>query len=875
MEPRRLYRVGRAGFLALAVSFGATAVGAAPPDAPVLVGPDDASGGVPALAPLAVTVTDPDADPLTVRFFGRVAGTAAPDFTLVVLPDTQYYSEAGSPTFRAQTEWIVANKDALNVVYVPHLGDCVQNGDNGGNNVEWVLADDAIGVLEDPFTTMLADGLPYGIAVGNHDQSPFGYPGTMSNQGASTVLYNQFFGVSRFAGRAYYGGHWGTNNDNHYDLFSASGMDFIVVYLEYDQSNTTLRQSVIAWADGLLETFSDRRAIIVSHYILQQGQQGPFGPLGQAVYDALKDNPNLFLMLGGHRPGEGRRQDTFAGNTVDSVLADYQSRANGGDGWLRILHFSPANDEIHVQTYSPTLDQFETDQDSDFVLSYDMVSAPPFVELGSLPGVASGANAEFPWTGRAAGTTYEWRALLDDGSGQTTGPIWTFTSDGSCAAAPDCEDGDVCTDHLCEEGFCNNDVDPACCHHHVECNDSDVCTTDSCVANVCQNPPTNCGDQNPCTDDSCSSPAGCQHVADNNNLCDDGLVCTGNDQCSSGSCIADDTCPSGQLCDSVSGVCEVVGGAPLPIVEGEIWRYFKGTTEPPSNWSTVLFDDSAWLSGPSGFGYGDGDDGTLLTDMQNGYLSVYVRHLFEVPDPLAVFGLRLYVDFDDGYVAYLNGIEVARSNVNGNPPPHDRRAQLDHEAGTPLIYNLDPFVPFLTAGVNVLSAQGHNEQIGSSDLSLMLELVVTCNDAVACTTDTWNPSVGCQNTCDDADPCTTGDACDGNGVCSGSAVGPTLEVEDLLLNHDALTTLSWLDQGPLVRYDVATGSLFDVLAGGGSAAAECLIDDDPIPSFTDSRLDPLPESVYYYLVRAQNDCEPGPYGFSSTGAEHVPAVDCP
>ena len=52
--------------------------------------------------------------------------------------------------------------------------------------------------------------------------------------GNSTQLYNTYFGESRFLGRTYYGGHFGSNNDNHFSLFSASGMDFIVIYLEFD-----------------------------------------------------------------------------------------------------------------------------------------------------------------------------------------------------------------------------------------------------------------------------------------------------------------------------------------------------------------------------------------------------------------------------------------------------------------------------------------------------------------------------------------------------------------------------------------------------------------------------------------------------------------
>ena len=98
------------------------------------------------------------------------------------------------------------------------------------------------------------------------------------------------------------------------------------------------------------------------------GDPADFSTQGQAIYDELKDNPNLFLLLGGHKVGEGRM--------VYSLLSDYQARNRGGDGWLRIMRFSPARNEITVQTFSPFLDEgrgsFETDESSQFVLSYDM-----------------------------------------------------------------------------------------------------------------------------------------------------------------------------------------------------------------------------------------------------------------------------------------------------------------------------------------------------------------------------------------------------------------------------------------------------------------------------------------------------------------------
>src|SRR5262244_2806578 len=308
-----------------------------------------------------------------------VSAHAAPgDFTIIHLPDTQFYTKNGLGIFSAQTQWIVNNKNAMNIVYVAHVGDCVDDGDDFMS--EWQVADDAMKLIENPATTGLINGLPYGIAVGNHDQTPNGVPPPTG----STQLYNTFFGASRFQGRAYYGGHFGSNNDNHFSLFSASGMDFIVIYIEFDPS---ANPTVLAWADGILKTYSNRRAIVVSHYLINAGNPASFGSQGQATYDALKNNPNLFLMLAGHIGEEGIRTDIFNGNTVYTLLADYQARTNGGNGWLRILQFSPANNQIRVRTYSPYLNQFETDADSEFTLTYNMsggsvTNQPPAVNAG-------------------------------------------------------------------------------------------------------------------------------------------------------------------------------------------------------------------------------------------------------------------------------------------------------------------------------------------------------------------------------------------------------------------------------------------------------------------------------------------------------------
>jgi len=206
-------------------------------------------------------------------------------------------------------------------------------------------------------------------------------------------------------------------------------MDFIVISPEYDTSPDA---NVLAWMDGLLNTYSNRRAIIVSHYITDTGNPAPFSGQGQAIYDALKGHPNLFLMLSGHIDGEGRRQDNFNGNTVTSLLTDYQWHANGGNGFMRLMQFSPANNAIRVRSYSPYLDQYMVSPDSasQFTVSYDMTVGPPFQVIGSTSNVPSGSQATLPWNGLQTGTIYEWYVTLNDGNSITRGPFWRFTTMG-------------------------------------------------------------------------------------------------------------------------------------------------------------------------------------------------------------------------------------------------------------------------------------------------------------------------------------------------------------------------------------------------------------------------------------------------------------
>lgn len=404
-----------------------------PPDLNVIY-PQNLQSGLDHNPTLTVQTTDPDDTQLTIRFFGRETSSGAlSDFSIVALPDTQWYSENEggdlAAIFSAQTDWVVAQRNALKIAAVLHLGDITQNGDNPTTaTTQWHNASTAMYRLENPITTMLPHGIPYSMAVGNHDQTPIG------NADGTTTGFNTYFGVhpitrlNHFRNMSYYGGTSIPDSaDNNYITFSAGGLEFIVISFEYD---TTPDAEDLAWADDLLKSHPNHCGIITTHWTVNTGNPASFSPQGSAIYEALKSNPNLVLMHGGHIAGEGRRSDTYQGRTVHSLLADYQSRENGGNGWLRIMTFRPSQNRIEVQTYSPTLNRYETDADSKFNLDVDLSGrGKPFVELGAQtlpPGASS-----FTWSGRAAATRYEWYAEVSDGENTTKTPIQTFTTSGT------------------------------------------------------------------------------------------------------------------------------------------------------------------------------------------------------------------------------------------------------------------------------------------------------------------------------------------------------------------------------------------------------------------------------------------------------------
>ena len=181
-----------------------------------------------------------------------------------------------SDMFKSQTNWMVNNKTANNIVFVTTAGDMVNTS---SSTTEYGNADSAIDILD-------AGGVWYTVAPGNHDNP--GYSGTAS---LSQLLWRLTLRKPPVVAN---GGWFGGSYDdyNTYSLFSASRDG-----LHPDQPAVSVPPlPYFNWADALLKTYSNRRAIVEQHDILNVNNSWN----NQASYNALRDHTNLFLMLCGH-----------------------------------------------------------------------------------------------------------------------------------------------------------------------------------------------------------------------------------------------------------------------------------------------------------------------------------------------------------------------------------------------------------------------------------------------------------------------------------------------------------------------------------------------------------------------------------------------
>jgi len=305
-----------------------------------------------------------------------VAGSsarAADPFKIAMLPDTQYYSEipAYNEIFYNQADYV---SDTSKFSFVTHVGDIVQNGYSA---TQWAVAENAFGRLDQ-------SGIAYGVSCGNHDYDSYAPPS------GDATSFTSHFGPQRFANKSWeYGSMSGSGGKSSYHIFDGGGRDFMSLNLSMNSPDADL-----AWAQSAIDAHPDIPVIVSTHEYLKHDPAGrPTQAYTQTRYGFtnvnspeqvwqkfIGTNDRIFMVLGGHWHGEYNQTSTnIAGKPVHEIVADYQGAPNGGNGYLRELHFKPDEKKIEVHTYSPWLNVSETDANSRFDLyfDYDEAISPP------------------------------------------------------------------------------------------------------------------------------------------------------------------------------------------------------------------------------------------------------------------------------------------------------------------------------------------------------------------------------------------------------------------------------------------------------------------------------------------------------------------
>lgn len=190
---------------------------------------------------------------------------------------------------------------------------------------------------------------------------------------------------------------------------------------------------------------------------------------------------------------------------------------------------------------------------------------------------------------------------------------------------------------------------------------------------------------------------------------------------------------------SDSSLTNVVNHWETAVKANDAWKYYSASAIADTNWRNLSFNDASWSTGIGGFGYGDGDDGTTISNTR----SVLLRKIFSVQDTSKIINAIFNIDFDDGYVAYLNGVEIARKNMGnpGNRPLNNVYASASHEAvmysgemPDSVFISKSTLAAILKNGNNVLAVEVHDRSL-STDLTSNAWLSFGISDYLY----TWNP----------------------------------------------------------------------------------------------------------------------------------------
>ena len=294
-------------------------------------------------------------------------------YTIALLPDVQFTTRKFPANLVPIFDYLLDNKDALNLQYVIGLGDLTDENTEG----EWTIIRHQ--------TSRLNGIIPYSMVRGNHDVT----------YNDSALLYDKFYSVP---GQHYYehvaanGGFQDpTSTKNSYLLFTVGEVDYLILNLDFAST-----EDVLEWADEVLTQYPNRRVIMATHaYLYSNGQPltedtvyspsmyTPFWNDSDDYWDKLlRKHANVSMVVCGHI-GVDNIVCTEAvgdnGNTVHQILSDpqYSDELAGGLGFVTLMHFTEDGSIMRMESYSTVMQKYFRETNYDLTLDLGEPPAKP------------------------------------------------------------------------------------------------------------------------------------------------------------------------------------------------------------------------------------------------------------------------------------------------------------------------------------------------------------------------------------------------------------------------------------------------------------------------------------------------------------------
>lgn len=305
-------------------------------------------------------------------------------WTLVIIPDTQFYLAKFPDVYLRQTEWISRHKDSHNILFAAHEGDVTNNN----SLQQWNKAKEITSKLNE-------GGVPYLLVSGNHDLGPGG------KSTDRTTFMNTVFTPEDYANSHRIGLFEKDKIENSWHEVETPTGTYLIFGLEFGP-----RDTVLQWANEVAEQRPDAKFILVTHAYLSEkstrdnskrdanrrvfrlnprahpiAEQPGSANDGEDIWQKLvSKHKNFQMVLNGHIGGKGvgyLESTGQQGQKVVQMLVNFQdppvvpARGYGGGGYLRLLQFLPDAKTVRVRTYSPWYDQWLLDPEHHFEFTLD------------------------------------------------------------------------------------------------------------------------------------------------------------------------------------------------------------------------------------------------------------------------------------------------------------------------------------------------------------------------------------------------------------------------------------------------------------------------------------------------------------------------